>query len=124
MHWKESVLVVHKFLRLFLNTLTVDEKHYLLKRDNLAQAIKIQLSQKQKNFSEFFFAFLKSILNFKYLSKKVSQLADVFPDIPPPKYMVRQMSKKPCFREILEKQHGKWCETFFQSEWQHFYNIY
>ena len=89
MHWKESVLVLHKFLRLFVNTLTVDEKHYLLKRDNLAQAIKIQLSQKRKNFSEFFFAFLKSILNFKYLSKEVSQLADVFPDIPPPKYMVR-----------------------------------
>ena len=30
----------------------------------------MQLSQKQKNFSEFFFAFLKSILNFKHLPKK------------------------------------------------------
>ena len=28
------------------------------------------LSQKQKTFSEFFFAFLKSILNFKHFSKK------------------------------------------------------
>ena len=26
--------------------------------------------QKQKTFSEFFFAFLKPVLNFKYLSKK------------------------------------------------------
>ena len=32
--------------------------------------IQMKLSQKQKNFSEFFFAFLKSILNFKYLPKK------------------------------------------------------
>ena len=80
---------MHKFLRLFVNTLTVDDKHYLLKRDNLGQPIKIQFSQKQKIFSEFFLAFLKSILNFKHLSKKMTQIADVFPDIPPPKNMVR-----------------------------------
>ena len=30
----------------------------------------MQLSQKQKNFSEFFFAFLKSIFNFEHFSKK------------------------------------------------------
>ena len=57
-------------LRLFVYTLTVDEKHYLLTRDNLTQTIQIQLSQKQKTFFEFFFAFLKSILNFKHLPKK------------------------------------------------------
>ena len=62
--------MIHKILRLFFNTLTVDEKHYLLNRDNLTQPIQIQLSQKQKTFSEFFFAFLKSILNFKHLPKK------------------------------------------------------
>ena len=64
------VLAIHKILRLFVTTLTVDEKHNLLTRDNLTQAIQIQLSQKQKKFCEFFFAFLKSILNFKYLPKK------------------------------------------------------
>ena len=57
-------------LRLFVKTLTVDEKHYLVTRDNLTQTIQIQLSQKQKTFFEFFFAFLKSILNFKHLPKK------------------------------------------------------
>ena len=62
--------MIHKILRLFVNTLTVDEKHYLLTRDNLTQTIQIQLSQKQKTFFEFFFAFLKSILNFKHLPKK------------------------------------------------------
>ena len=70
MHWKKSLLVIHKILGLFVNTLTVDDKHYLLNRDNLTQPIQIQLSQKQKIFSEFFFAFLKSILNFKHLPKK------------------------------------------------------
>ena len=32
--------------------------------------IQMKLSQKQKTFSQFFFAFLKSILSFKYLPKK------------------------------------------------------
>ena len=62
--------MIHKILRLFVNTLTVNDKHYMLNRDNLTQPIQIQLSQKQKIFSEFFFAFLKSILNFKHLPKK------------------------------------------------------
>ena len=62
--------MIYKILRLFVNTLTADDKHYLLNRDNLTQPIQIQLSQKQKIFSEFFFAFLKSILNFKHLPKK------------------------------------------------------
>ena len=50
-------LVIIKILRLFLNALTVNDKHYLLNTDNLTQPIQIQLSQKQKIFSEFFFAF-------------------------------------------------------------------
>ena len=62
--------MIHKILRLFINTLTVDDKYYLLNRDNLTQPIQMQLYQKQKTFSEFFFAFLKSILNFKHLPKK------------------------------------------------------
>ena len=70
MHWKKSLLVIHKILRLFVNTLAVNDKQYLLNRDNLTQPIQIQLSQKQKTFSEFFFAFSKSILNFKHFPKK------------------------------------------------------
>ena len=48
----------------------MNENHYLVNGDNLTQPIQMQLSQKQKTFSEFFFAFLKSILNFKHLPKK------------------------------------------------------
>ena len=70
MHWKKSLLVIHKILRLFVNTLTVNDEHYMLNRDNLPQPIQMQLSEKQKTFSEFFFAVLKSILNFKHFPKK------------------------------------------------------
>ena len=58
-----------KILRLFVYTLTVNEKRFLHNRDNLTQQIQLQLSVKEKTFSEFFFAFLKSILNFKHLPK-------------------------------------------------------
>ena len=50
--------------------MTVNDKRYLLNRDNLPQPIQMQLSEILKTFSEFFFGFLKSISNFKYLPKK------------------------------------------------------
>ena len=56
--------------------------------ENLAQPIKMQLSQKQKTFSQFPFAFLKSILNYKHFPKKMILRADVFPEIPSPKNIV------------------------------------
>ena len=65
-----SLLVIHKFRRLFVNILRVDDKHYLLNRDNLTQPNQMQLSQKQKNFPEFVFTFSKCILNFKHFAKK------------------------------------------------------
>ena len=70
LHWKKFLLVIHKILRLFVNTLTVNNKHYLLNREYLTQTIQMQISQKQKTFCEFFFPFLKSILNFKHLPTK------------------------------------------------------
>ena len=72
LHWKKSLLVNGKFLRLFVNALPADDKHSMLNRDNLAQPIQMQLSQKQKSFSQFPFAFLKSILNYKHLRKKMT----------------------------------------------------
>ena len=62
--------MIHKIIRLFFNDLAVNDRHYLLNRDNLTQPIQMQLSEKQTTFSEFFFAILKSILNFKHWPKK------------------------------------------------------
>ena len=50
-------------------------------------------------------------------------IADVFSEITAPKNMVREMSKEPCFRGPLDRQHGNWVETHLQSEWQHLYKI-
>ena len=62
--------MIHEILRLFFNILTVNDKHYLLNRDNLSQPIQIQLSGKQKTFPKFCVSFLKSLLNFKHWTKK------------------------------------------------------
>ena len=64
------VSLISKILRLVLKTLRVEEKDYLLARENLTQPNQMQLSEKQKTFLEYLFAFLKSILNFKHLPKK------------------------------------------------------
>ena len=64
------MLVLCKFLRLLVKTLTDDEKYSLLYRENLMQPIQILLSQKRKTFSQFFSAFLKCTLNFGHLQKK------------------------------------------------------
>ena len=70
MSHKKSVLLRRKALELFVNTLSADDKYSLHNRDNLAQPIRTQLSQKQKAFSQFFFPFSKSTLNLKHFQNK------------------------------------------------------
>ena len=83
------MLLLWKILRLFVNTLTDDDKYCLLYRDNLTQRIQILLSQKQKAFCEFFSAFSKSKLNFEHFQKKMTLIADVFRKLPSPKNVIR-----------------------------------
>ena len=56
---------------MFVHTLTVVDKDYLLNKDKVTQQIQVELSQKEKAFSDFFFfAILESIFNFKHLPRK------------------------------------------------------
>ena len=63
--WKKSLLLTCKMLGLIVNTLAADNKYLVLHRDNLTVLVEIQLSQKQKNFSQFCAGYLKSSLNFE-----------------------------------------------------------
>ena len=83
------MLVQWKIFRLFVNTLTEDDKYSLLYRDNLTQPIQILLSQKEKTFSEFFSQFSNFTLKLKYLKKNTTLIADVFPKLPSPKKVIR-----------------------------------
>ena len=67
---KNSLLVICKSLRLFVNTVSAVDKCSLPNRDNLMQPIHMQLFQKLKTFSEFFPAFSKSKVNFEHFRKK------------------------------------------------------
>ena len=76
--WKKSLLLTCQILGLLVNTLAADEKYPVLNRDNLTIPIQMELSQKQKTFSEFFAAFLKSYLNFERFETKMTFIAFVF----------------------------------------------
>ena len=60
---KDIPLFSCKILGLFAYILTENTKYPFLNRKNLTKPIETQLSHKQKPFSQFFYAFLKSRLN-------------------------------------------------------------
>ena len=57
-------LSVCKVLELFVITLTADGKSSLLNRDNLLTLLQMQLSQKQKRFSQYFFVVFEISIEF------------------------------------------------------------
>ena len=58
--WKKSALVRSKILGLFVNTLTAEYTYSRRNMQTLTQKVQTPLSLKQKIFSRFFIAFLKS----------------------------------------------------------------
>ena len=64
------MLVLRKFLRLLVKSLTDDEKYSLLYRENLTQPIQILISHKPKTFSRLLSEILKPTLNFEHFQKK------------------------------------------------------
>ena len=104
---KRSLLLTCQILGLLVNTLAADEKYPVLNRDNLTIPIQMQLSEKEKTFSEFLAAFLKANLNFKYFGEKYDPRRFCISEIRDSEKVVRQMSKKSRLRGPFNKQHGK-----------------
>ena len=65
------VLVVSKTLRLFVNTLTPDDKHFVGNKEILSKPIQFQLCKKLNILFLVFAEFLKSAFDFEHLQKKV-----------------------------------------------------
>ena len=65
-----SALVWSEILRLFVNTLTADNKYSRCNVHNFAQQLQTPLSQKQKTSCGFFIAFLKCAGNLEHFKKK------------------------------------------------------
>ena len=87
---KKSFLVIYKILRPFVNTFTAHRKYSVLNKQYLLHPIHMQLTQKQKTFSEFFFAISKARLNFEHTQKKkMILIGNAFPKLRPSKNAVR-----------------------------------
>ena len=69
MSWKKSALVRSKLLGLFVNKLTAESTYSRRNMQTLMQQVQTQLSLKQKTFSGFLIAFLKSIWNGEHFEK-------------------------------------------------------
>ena len=125
MSLKNSLIVICKILRLFVNTFIAFDKSCVFSRECLRHPIHMELSQKQKNVSKFFFGFLKSRLHFEHIpKKKVTLISNVFSKLQTFKTVVRWISKKYRFRVPLEKQHGKQAQTLLKSERRLVYHFY
>ena len=84
----------------------------------------MQLSGKQRTFSDFFCSFLKSSLNFENFLKKDHPHCCLFPKLRDQKILVRSMPKKPNFKGSFRKQHGKRAQTLLKFDWKYLYQIY
>ena len=87
--------------------MAADEKYPVLNRENLMRPIQMQLSQKQKIFSEFLAGFRKCGLRFRYFETKYDPHRFCISKITASENVAREMPKKSCFRGPSEKQHGK-----------------
>ena len=65
-----SALVTSQILRLFVNTLTPDDKYSRRYMEIFWQQLQTPLSQKWKAFFRFFIAFLKCAWNLEHSEKK------------------------------------------------------
>ena len=78
----------------------------------------------EKHFVNIFLHFLNLERILHIFIKEMTLIADVFLNLRTPKYVVREMFKKSCFRGPFDKWHGKRAETLLKSEGQHLYYIY
>ena len=76
-----SALVWSEIVKLFVNTLTADDKYSRRYMKNSRQQFETPLSQKQKTFSELFIAFLKCAWNLEHFWKKDEYPSLIFSEI-------------------------------------------
>ena len=73
--WKKSALVTSEIFRLFVNTLTPDDKYSRRNIQIFWQQLPTSLSQEENTFYGFFIKFLKCPRNLEHSEKKKSVLA-------------------------------------------------
>ena len=70
-----SALVTSEIFRLFVNTMSSDDKYSLRNKQNFWKQLQTLLPQKRQAFHQFLIAFLKYARNLEHSKKKKSILA-------------------------------------------------
>ena len=122
--WKKYLLLTCKILELFSSILAAKDKSPVLNRVNLTIPVKVQLSQKEKKFSEVFSSFMKSSLNFEHFEENDEPHRFCISEITDSEVIVRWMSKRSGFGGSIKKQHGKLTQTLLKYGAEPLYNIY
>ena len=81
MSWTKPALVVSEILRLFVSTVTSDDRYIRCNIQNFTQQLQTPISQKQKTFSGFFIAYLECASNLEHFEKKDEHPSLVFSEI-------------------------------------------
>ena len=122
-----SPIVLGEILGVFAKTLTTDGKYPVKDCKNLQLSIQMQLSEKRKNVSRFFwgfFIFWKLHQVLKILKRKKIVMANVFPILQTVKKLVRTLSKEQRFKTGFSTQHVKASQTPAKSQWECFYHVF
>ena len=122
--WQKSALVWSEILRLFVNTLTVDNKYSLCNVHNFAQQVQTPLSQKEKTFCGFFIPFLKCALNLEHFEKKYEYPSLIISEIMDCERGDYLTSKRSCFRRPYGNQPVNGFQTLLNSARHHYYPIF
>ena len=78
---KESALVICEILKLFLGTLTADDKYSRRNMKNFLQQVHRPFFQKEKAFCRFFIGFLKCAWNLEHFENKDEYLSLIISEI-------------------------------------------
>ena len=121
---KISPFVNFKILGVFANTFTVDHKYPVWNCENLQFHIEMQLSRKQKRFSQFYVPFMESSSNSKHFPKKDDRDSLSIFEIKDCQNLGGPICKKRRFRTSFGSQHLKGFQTLVKSAWERFYHIF
>ena len=96
--------------------MTTSNKYPVRDCENISSLIQMQLLLKSKTFSHFFIPFLETKSNFKHFEEKLIVILTLFRKLQNVKDLVRQLSKKHCFKAPFDSEHVKGSQTIVKSE--------
>ena len=122
--WNTSPLLLGEVSVLFVSRLTPNGKYLVQDCGNMLLSIQMQLSQKQKSFSNFLFHFwnLHQILHI--LKNGMIVVANVFPNLETVKVLLRPLSKNRHLRTHFDSQHVKVSKILAKSPREGFFMFF